>query len=146
MATFSVGTPSVSQKALVAQRSAIREVFDAANKLPDAIRLEIGEPSFVTPRFIVEAALEAATNGWTGYTPNGGLVVASDGNLYGTTEYGGLHHDDTNDFGKAFEKIQADTSTYYVLGYRSTNTAMDGHFRQVRSGRRIRWRSLHGAA
>jgi VWFA-related protein len=38
---------------------------------------------------------------------------------------------DTNDFGKAFEKIQADTSTYYVLGYRSTNTAMDGHFRKI---------------
>jgi aspartate/methionine/tyrosine aminotransferase len=68
----SVGTPSVSQRAELARRSAIREVFDAANKVPDAIRLEIGEPSFVTPRFIVDAALEAAAAGWTGYTPNGG--------------------------------------------------------------------------
>jgi aspartate/methionine/tyrosine aminotransferase len=74
MATSSVDTPAVSQKALVARRSAIREVFDAANKLPDAIRLEIGEPSFVTPKFIVEAAFEAAANGWTGYTPNGGYL------------------------------------------------------------------------
>jgi aspartate aminotransferase len=72
MATSSVGAPSLAQRALDLERSAIREVFDAANKLPDAIRLEIGEPSFVTPRFIIDAALEAATDGWTGYTPNGG--------------------------------------------------------------------------
>jgi aspartate aminotransferase len=72
MATSSVGAPSLAQRALDARRSAIREVFDAANKLPDAIRLEIGEPSFVTPKFIVDAALEAAARGWTGYTPNGG--------------------------------------------------------------------------
>ena len=72
MATSSVGAPSLAQRALDLERSAIREVFDAANKLPDAIRLEIGEPSFVTPRFIIDAALEAATEGWTGYTPNGG--------------------------------------------------------------------------
>jgi aspartate/methionine/tyrosine aminotransferase len=62
----------ISAKALTARRSAIREVFDLANRLPDAIRLEIGEPSFVTPRFIVEGALEAAAAGFTGYTPNGG--------------------------------------------------------------------------
>jgi aspartate aminotransferase len=72
MATSSVGAPSLARRALDLERSAIREVFDAANKLPDAIRLEIGEPSFVTPRFIIDAALEAATDGWTGYTPNGG--------------------------------------------------------------------------
>jgi len=65
-------TPAVARRALDAQRSAIREVFDAANRIPDAIRLEIGEPSFVTPRFIIDAALAAAADGWTGYTPNGG--------------------------------------------------------------------------
>ena len=75
MATSSVGAPSLAQRALDLERSAIREVFDAANKLPDAIRLEIGEPSFVTPRFIIDAALEAATEGWTGYTPNGGYPI-----------------------------------------------------------------------
>jgi aspartate/methionine/tyrosine aminotransferase len=74
MATSSVSRPAVSEKALGVRRSAIREVFDAANRIPDAIRLEIGEPSFVTPTFIIEAALEAAASGWTGYTPNGGYV------------------------------------------------------------------------
>jgi aspartate/methionine/tyrosine aminotransferase len=64
--------PAIAGRALDARRSAIREVFDAANRLPDAIRLEIGEPSFRTPRFIVEEALAAAAEGFTRYTPNGG--------------------------------------------------------------------------
>lgn len=59
-------------RAVAARRSAIREVFDAASDRPQAIRLEIGEPSFRTPAFIVEGALEAARQGFTGYTANGG--------------------------------------------------------------------------
>ena len=66
--------PRSAARAVAARRSAIREVFDAANKIPDAIRLEIGEPSFRTPRFVVDAALEAARAGLTGYTPNGGYA------------------------------------------------------------------------
>jgi aspartate/methionine/tyrosine aminotransferase len=65
---------AIAARALETRRSAIREVFDAANRLPDAIRLEIGEPSFRTPRFIVDAAFEAAASGTTGYTPNGGTA------------------------------------------------------------------------
>ncbi len=76
MATSSVGRPlpGLAARALDARRSAIREVFDAANRVPDAIRLEIGEPSFRTPRFIVDAALAAAREGFTRYTPNGGYL------------------------------------------------------------------------
>ncbi len=61
-------------RAVAARRSTIREIFDAANRRPDAIRLEIGEPSFRTPDHIVDGAVEAARAGFTGYTPNGGLV------------------------------------------------------------------------
>jgi aspartate/methionine/tyrosine aminotransferase len=77
MATSRIGalTPGVAARALDARRSAIREVFDAANLIPDAIRLEIGEPSFHTPGFVVEAALRAAAEGFTRYTPNGGYPV-----------------------------------------------------------------------
>ena len=64
----------IAARALDARRSAIRVVFDAANRIPDAIRLEIGEPSFRTPRFVVDAAMEAASAGLTGYTPNGGFA------------------------------------------------------------------------
>ncbi len=44
---------------------------------------------------------------------------------------GGKAFLDSNDFGKAFAKVQDDTSSYYVLGYRSTNKAMDGHYRRI---------------
>ena len=75
MATSRTGIQAaVAARALAARRSAIREVFDAANRLPDAIRLEIGEPSFRTPKFVVDAAFEAAAAGLTGYTPNGGYA------------------------------------------------------------------------
>jgi aspartate aminotransferase len=60
-------------RAEAAKRSTIREVFDVANRRPDTIRLEIGEPSFRTPDHIVEGALEAARAGFTKYGPNGGL-------------------------------------------------------------------------
>jgi VWFA-related protein len=38
---------------------------------------------------------------------------------------------DTNDFHPAFEQIKEDTSFYYLLGYRSTNSARDGKFRRI---------------
>ena len=68
------GSAGIAGRALSARRSAIREVFDLASRIPDAIRLEIGEPSFRTPQFVVDAAFEAAAAGHTGYTPNGGYA------------------------------------------------------------------------
>jgi len=44
---------------------------------------------------------------------------------------GGRAFFDTNDFTKAYDRVQADTSTYYILGYRSTNTRMDGRYRKI---------------
>ena len=64
--------PPAAQAAAL-QRSEIRVLFDAALERPDAIRLEVGEPSFTTPTHIIEAAAEAALAGHTGYGPNGGL-------------------------------------------------------------------------
>jgi aspartate/methionine/tyrosine aminotransferase len=54
-------------------RSGIREVFDLASSIPDAIHLEMGEPNFETPSHIREAAALAAEEGWTKYTPNAGV-------------------------------------------------------------------------
>ena len=36
-----------------------------------------------------------------------------------------------NDFSPAFERIQRDTSAYYVLGFRSTDTRRDGRYRKL---------------
>jgi VWFA-related protein len=44
---------------------------------------------------------------------------------------GGRAFTDTNDFGEAFTQVQRDTSSYYLLGYSSTNSVKDGRFRRI---------------
>lgn len=53
--------------------SGIRLVMDLAARIPDAIHLEVGQPDFRTPPHIIDAAHQAARDGYTGYTPNAGL-------------------------------------------------------------------------
>ena len=38
---------------------------------------------------------------------------------------------DTNDFNQVFKRVQEDTSTYYMLGYHSSNPARDSKFRRI---------------
>jgi VWFA-related protein len=45
---------------------------------------------------------------------------------------GGRTFYDTNDFGQAFEQIQSENSSYYLLGYSPTNLRSDGRFRKIR--------------
>ena len=45
---------------------------------------------------------------------------------------GGRAFFDRNDFGGVFDRVIADTSAYYVLGYSSTNVDRDGRFRRIR--------------
>jgi hypothetical protein len=44
---------------------------------------------------------------------------------------GGRAFLDTNDFSRVIKSVQEDTSTYYVLGYRSSNPARDGRYRRI---------------
>jgi len=44
---------------------------------------------------------------------------------------GGRAFLDSNDFSKIFKGVQQDTSTYYLLGYHSTNLARDGRYRRI---------------
>jgi len=44
---------------------------------------------------------------------------------------GGTAFTDTNDFGEAFTKVTRDISSYYILGFASTNPARDGRFRRI---------------
>jgi aminotransferase len=55
-------------------RSGIRDFFDIVQKMPDAISLGVGEPDFVTPWHIREAAIYAMERGRTQYTANLGLL------------------------------------------------------------------------
>ncbi|HWX55907.1 MAG TPA: VWA domain-containing protein [Verrucomicrobiae bacterium] len=44
---------------------------------------------------------------------------------------GGKAFLDTNDLGQVFDRVQKDTSVYYVLGYTSNNPLKDGAFRHI---------------
>ena len=58
-------------------RSAIREFMGLAATRPGTIRLELGEPDFVTPEHIRLAAareLESGSTAYTAYTSNSGLL------------------------------------------------------------------------
>jgi VWFA-related protein len=47
------------------------------------------------------------------------------------SDTGGKAFFDDNDFGKALSTVLRDTATYYVIGYRTTNRALDGRYRHV---------------
>ena len=55
-------------------RSGIRDFFDIVQSMKDVISLGVGEPDFVTPWHIREAAIYALERGKTGYTSNLGLL------------------------------------------------------------------------
>jgi VWFA-related protein len=52
------------------------------------------------------------------------LVTLSD-------DTGGRAFTDSNDFGKVFQRVQQDTATYYLIGYRSNNPLRDGRYRRI---------------
>ncbi|HKQ37490.1 MAG TPA: aminotransferase class I/II-fold pyridoxal phosphate-dependent enzyme [Verrucomicrobiae bacterium] len=55
-------------------RSGIRDFFDIVQGMKDVISLGVGEPDFVTPWHIREAAIYALEHGRTSYTSNLGLL------------------------------------------------------------------------
>ena len=54
------------------QPSPIRRFFDLANAMEGTVSLGIGEPDFVTPWHIRDAAMASLRAGETAYTPNAG--------------------------------------------------------------------------
>ncbi|MDP2953729.1 MAG: aminotransferase class I/II-fold pyridoxal phosphate-dependent enzyme, partial [Chloroflexota bacterium] len=53
--------------------SGIRRFFDLLSSMEDVISLGVGEPDFVTPWHIREAAIYAVEKGYTMYTSNAGM-------------------------------------------------------------------------
>lgn len=47
------------------------------------------------------------------------------------SDTGGKAFLDSNDFTQVFKGVQQDTSTYYLLGYHSSNPARDGRYRRI---------------
>jgi VWFA-related protein len=48
------------------------------------------------------------------------------------SDTGGRAFFDVNDFAGVYDRVVEDSSSYYVLGYTSTNTASDGRFRHLK--------------
>jgi VWFA-related protein len=47
------------------------------------------------------------------------------------SDTGGTAFTDSNDFGEAFARVERDISSYYILGFSSTNSSKDGRFRRL---------------
>jgi VWFA-related protein len=47
------------------------------------------------------------------------------------SDTGGKAFFDSNDLAPAFQQVQHDTEAYYIVGFRSTNTARDGSYRRL---------------
>lgn len=73
--------------------SGIRRFFDVASQMHDVISLGVGEPDFVTPWRIREAAIYAIERGHTTYTSNAGLPELREAlSQYLAERYGVYYH------------------------------------------------------
>ena len=63
-----------SKRAGLIRPSAIRRMLELSAKAENAIHMEQGEPDFITPDFISEAAIEAVRKGFTHYTEIDGTL------------------------------------------------------------------------
>lgn len=70
----SIKSPYVSKLANDLKPSGIRRFFDLAAGMEGVISLGVGEPDFVTPWHVREAAISSLEQGYTSYTPNAGLL------------------------------------------------------------------------
>lgn len=65
---------ALAQRVRAVPPSGIRRFFDILATMDDVISLGVGEPDFDTPRFVVEAGVEALREGRTHYTSNFGTL------------------------------------------------------------------------
>lgn len=64
----------VGRRAKALKPSGIRKFFDLAAGRKDVISLGVGEPDFITPWYIRDAAISALKSGYTQYTSNKGIT------------------------------------------------------------------------
>jgi len=81
---------SLATKPQQMKRSGIREILEIAVKTPGCIRLEVGEPNFPTPPHIIEAAAQAARDGYTKYALTAGIVPLREALLAKLRSFNGL--------------------------------------------------------
>lgn len=78
-------------------KSGIRKFFDVAATMPGAISLGVGEPDFVTPYHIRDAAINSLLDGETQYTSNWGLLSLREEIAYYMKKRFGVKYDPKNE-------------------------------------------------
>jgi len=84
------------------------------------------------------AASEASTRGQSAFSGRSmsnrfdQMAASQDALSTLAEDTGGKAFFQQNDFASVFDKVLADTSAYYTIGFTSTNPAQDGRFRRVR--------------
>ena len=64
---------SISKRAEEIKASPIRRIFDLASQTEGLTRLEVGQPDFNTPEYIIKNASDFMNSGFIGYSPTNGL-------------------------------------------------------------------------
>ena len=80
----------LSQTEHLVTHSPIRRLFNKAAGMKDVIAFTVGEPDFDTPRYIVDAAIDALNHGAHHYAPNGGIRPLREAVTRATVESHGL--------------------------------------------------------
>ena len=93
MATPFQPNQSIASHVRAIPRSGIREFFDLVQGQKDIISLGVGEPDFVTPWNIREAAIYALERGKTSYTSNLGLLSLREAISEHLVEHFGVRYD-----------------------------------------------------
>ena len=82
----------VSRAVAAIPPSGIRRFFDVAATMHGVISLGVGEPDFVTPAHVIDAAKASLDRGKTGYTSNRGLIELRERIAHETaTRYGATY-------------------------------------------------------
>jgi hypothetical protein len=128
---FSSGMTQTGVENQVALRAAVNAAIKAnvAIYTLDARGLEAEPPG--------GSAATASLRGTAMYTGNA-VQSSLDANFASqdtlnnlSADTGGKAFLDTNDLGQVFDRVQRDTSAYYVLGYTSNNPMRDGRYRRI---------------
>ena len=85
-------------------------------------------------RIMPDASVERGTVSTFGDTAQEGLDLLA-------AETGAVPFRNSDNYRAAFDAVAADTSTYYVLAYSPSNTALDGRFRRIEL--RSKWAGVH---
>ncbi len=65
--------PNLSNAALTAVPSGVREMFEKGRAFSDSIDLTLGEPGFISPKHVIDEGVKYLLEGRTKYTPNAGI-------------------------------------------------------------------------